>query len=797
MMVMSPSVPLCLSGFVILGLVVGVLLEAAPAAAQGGPEYGSDPGVGREAAGPATPDPATPDPGSLVSRTPDPRTPNPASFDPTTPDRHSSGPSSPDHGNPDPSSPDHGNPDPSSPDHGNPDPSSPDHGNPDPSSPDHGNPDPSSPDHGNPDPSSPDPSSPDLVSPDTWTPDSSSPNHRTSDLRTPDFGSPDQSTPEPGSSDHRTPDPSTLDTESPEPGRFDTRGTPDPEKPDHVTEKSLTAAVPYCICDLIDGSCELDCCCDTDCSPMDINAFSSCLPGSQPVVSQVCIEESVIFTSNSPFQTVINEGDMGTLFCVIVNNPKTNYFLTPQSISRERLPLLVSQFGRGSFVVPSEQQNGSWISAVSRDVYKVGDRIFTFFSDASAIGFLMLPTALTGGECTDRNPAGFLQDRSSRCTRRVGNLNATCIFLTALNAETYFKNFYLLPSPNLTNPGTMVNLGNEMPSSPSVSDNLCHDVVSELQLFPISLPVKWDVFPHQRHFLNRSCCSCVTAWEADICCSFQVTYNIEYGHDGITHASVSFDLNDIPLSETSIQQSFHIAFRSDLTNGTGESRSGNPGYLKGKPVLAFTGGVATGLSVLRSTGDGSCSQLIRSPVLFTHQMRTSCLYSFDPDLTCSQHQTQINLLLLGNNPPDSLGILGNASGKNPESLTRIVNLTPMAPDLICQVSCVLSLALDIQILWASLGPLANPQAAVLGARFQYQQQEVQCSTRRASLKTSVTFIETTRYPPAPRDQPTIEQKLPFDFFNPFKVISSGTGVAAGSILGTVCTVIVTSLLGQR
>ncbi|GCB81047.1 hypothetical protein scyTo_0022452, partial [Scyliorhinus torazame] len=113
-------------------------------------------------------------------------------------------------------------------------------------------------------------------------------------------------------------------------------------------------------------------------------------------------------------------------------------------------------------------------------------------------------------------------------------------------------------------------------------------------------------------------------------------------------------------------------------------------------------------------------------------------------------------------------------------------------------SCALSLELEMQILWANLGPLANPQAAVLGARFQYQRQEIQCSTGRASLQTSVTFIETTRYPPAPRDQPAIDQKLPFDFFYPFKVINSGAGsMFAGSMLGSVCTVLLTGLLSHR
>ncbi|GCB80995.1 hypothetical protein scyTo_0023116 [Scyliorhinus torazame] len=59
-------------------------------------------------------------------------------------------------------------------------------------------------------------------------------------------------------------------------------------------------------------------------------------------------------------------------------------------------------------------------------------------------------------------------------------------------------------------------------------------------------------------------------------------------------------------------------------------------------------------------------------------MQTGCLYRFDHGLTCSELQAQINLLLLGSNHPDSLGMLGNASSTNLESLTRIINLMPEA-----------------------------------------------------------------------------------------------------------------------
>ncbi|XP_048476596.1 tectonic-3 [Rhincodon typus] len=524
------------------------------------------------------------------------------------------------------------------------------------------------------------------------------------------------------------------------------------------SSKSLTAAVPMCICDLIEGLCEIGCCCDPDCSNEDVGAFSSCLPGSEPAINKVCIESSAIFTSNSPFPADFIEDGPDSLFCVMINDPRTNFFVTPQSIDRESFPLLVSQFGRGSFIRHSEQQSSEWPKILSEASYQVGDQIRMLLMQWFALGILRQPSALTGGECTDRNPAGFLQDRSTTCTRSVRDLTASCEMLASLNAVKYFENMYLLSTPNITNVENLVHIVVEDKdvTAPWVSNNTCMNVVSE------------------------------------------VTYHITYdGNEGIVDAVVAFGFTDVPLSTTKIQQRFNVFFLRVMESGPAKRRSGNPGYLKGKPILAFNGEEAASLTVLKSSSDGSCSQLVRNDILFQHNMRADCLYRFDPGQTCSDLQTRINSLLLGNNPPNSLGILGNASGKNLESLTKIINPVPKASNANCQSSCTLASALEIQILWANLGPLANPQAAVLGARFQYQKQDIQCSAGKVTLKTFVTFIDTTRYPPTPRDQPTIEQKLPFDFFHPFKVYSSGMHMASASILSTACSVFLTGFLAQH
>ncbi|XP_062891545.1 tectonic-3-like isoform X3 [Mobula hypostoma] len=507
--------------------------------------------------------------------------------------------------------------------------------------------------------------------------------------------------------------------------------------------------------------CELNCCCDRDCSTTDVRAFSSCLPGSEPVISRVCIKDSVVFISNNPLPTVLDRNGLDVLFCVIVNNPETNYFVAPWSVTRERFPLLASQYGESSFIIPSQLSvfDGKYTSPnESANFYKVGQRILTYFPHAHALGVFVQPTALVGGQCTDRNPAGFLQSRNSTCSRNLQDLRTSCNGLRALNAAEYYKYFVLLQTPNTTvmREVRIQPQGGRVVPSPTLLNDLCINVISE------------------------------------------VTYMIRSrGREGIVEANVSFTFTNVSLTATSIQQTYRVFFVMDSGNSTVKRRSGNPGYLIGKPILAFRGEDPASLSILRSEMDGSCSPTLRTAVVFRHNMRAGCWYSFDPRNTCRQRQEAINLILLGANPPDSLGILGNASGSELQGLTRIINGIPETANIMCEVSCTLAVSLDIQILWAKLGPLSNPQSAVLGARFQYHTQEVQCSSTKVSLRSSVIFVETTRYPPSPRGQPSLDWKLPIDFFYPFRVSRAGIAEPVGGSLGPVYAVAVVLFLSWR
>ncbi|XP_026506809.1 tectonic-3 [Terrapene carolina triunguis] len=126
------------------------------------------------------------------------------------------------------------------------------------------------------------------------------------------------------------------------------------------------ACLPTCICNLHSGSCDINCCCDTDCNlGCDLGdsraAFSFCLPGSTRTVSQVCVEKSLIFRNNTPHHTEIVTDPSGyeSLFCVRLSDSKLNYFQEPQKVKKSDFSMFLAQYGGPSFIQPSQDQPSS------------------------------------------------------------------------------------------------------------------------------------------------------------------------------------------------------------------------------------------------------------------------------------------------------------------------------------------------------------------------------------------------------------------------------------------------------
>ncbi|XP_057635889.1 tectonic-3 isoform X2 [Chionomys nivalis] len=558
---------------------------------------------------------------------------------------------------------------------------------------------------------------------------------------------PDAARPQPSSSAQALPTSSAL---GPVTSEVATAAPPDwsegptpgtPSVPENTATDSLPA-LPICICDLTPGTCDLNCCCDKDCNLLHPRTvFSFCLPGSVRSSSWVCVDHSLIFRSNSPFPSrVLTDSSGIAQFCVRVNNSKLNYFQKLQTVNATNFQALAAEFGGQSFASTSETQPPS-------PFYRAGDPILTYYPSWSVVSSLRQPAAVgAGGLCTENNPAGFLESKSTTCTRFFRDMASSCTSEPALDAATYF-NFTVLKVPrgmtDLQNTKVPVTLASEI-SPPLLVGNTCQNIVS------------------------------------------QVIYEIETnGTFGIQKVSVRFRQTNLTVQPgVSLQQDFTIHFRAfepRMAALPAGPRSGNPGYLIGKPLLVLTGDLGHSMTLLQSEGSGICS-VKRHEVQFGVNTVSGC--KFRPkEVNCSHLQEEIYQALHGRPRPEHVAIFGNADPAQKGGWTRILSRNCSVTAANCSSCCLIPVSLEIQVLWAHVGLQSNPQAHVAGARFLYQCKSVQEHQRgiEVPLTTLVNFVDITQKPEPPRDQPRADWKLPFDFFFPFKVaFSRGARAQKGS-----------------
>ncbi|XP_072195569.1 tectonic-3 isoform X1 [Excalfactoria chinensis] len=463
-------------------------------------------------------------------------------------------------------------------------------------------------------------------------------------------------------------------------------------------------------------------------------SLSAARGGSDPCRSanQVCVQKSLIFRANVPYPTYsIAVPDGPDVFCVQLHNPKLNYFQRPKRLQGSDFPKLLQKFGRRSF---SAQPQG-W--PASSAFYRAGDPILTYFDSLSVLSVLRQPVQMgVNGLCVDGNPAGFLESKSTSCARILTDVSRSCTTDPALNAASYYQDLAVLKVPvndSITAESVKVRISPiGPPGTPYMKDNVCNNAVSE------------------------------------------VMYEIEFnGTHGIQSVSVRFKVTSIAgSSAVSLQQRFTVHFWTRMLSHT-LPRSGNPGYITGAPLLIANSSAVQHMSVLRSEGDGSCSQFLRHTVRFGSHMRTGCKLRLTQmeESNCSYIQLKLYETFQGMDPAEALARIGSARSAQEEEWVTILiqNCSVQAKNFSSR--CMIPVTLDIQILWSKMGLLSNPQAQILGVRYFYRCQPLKSlSTSWVPLMTVVTFTEMTEWPEPPRGLPKVHWKLPFDFFFPFKMV---------------------------
>ncbi|GIY19496.1 tectonic-3 [Caerostris extrusa] len=176
-------------------------------------------------------------------------------------------------------------------------------------------------------------------------------------------------------------------------------------------------------------------------------------------------------------------------------------------------------------------------------------------------------------------------------------------------------------------------------------------------------------------------------------------------------------------------------------------RSGNPGYHVGLPILV-----------------GTNSSAMELENMFEIQVEPNGL---------SVLNRNANNLCINNRPSRKqvfVGVFGNANETNIEDWIEAYHEYPeIIPS---NKTCSVITSLKINVIYAAVGTIVNPQFKILGVGYHYekiQTIDLSCSPcPNLKLSTSVSFFDVTEpaipiYPKVP----SIKANLPRDFFYPF------------------------------
>ncbi|XP_074258340.1 tectonic-1 isoform X2 [Saimiri boliviensis] len=481
------------------------------------------------------------------------------------------------------------------------------------------------------------------------------------------------------------PSPSTRPLETPR--------APEPTSGPRPTPVTDVAAL--CVCDLSPAQCDVNCCCDPDCSSVDFSVFSAC---SVPLVTgdnQFCSQKAAIYSLNftaNPPQRVFKLVDQinPSIFCIHTTNYKPALsFINPEVPDENSFDTLMRTADGFTLNAESDTSFTTKLDVPSTAKYEYGIPLQT--SDS----FLRFPSSLTSSLCTDNNPAAFLVNQAVKCTRKI-NLEQ-CEETEALSMAFY-------SSPEIR----------RVPDSRTKVPITVQSIV--IQSLNKTLTRREDTDVLQPALVN--------AGHFSICINvvLEVKYSLTYTDAGeVIKADLSLLLGTVSSVVVPLQQKFEIHFLQENTKPV--PLSGNPGYVVGLPLAAgFQPHKGSGiiqitnrygqLTILHSTTEQDCLALegVRTPVLFGYTMQSGCKLRLTGALPCRLVAQKVESLLWGQGFPDYVASFGNSQAQDVLDWVPIHFITQSFNR---KDSCRLPGALVIEVKWTKYGSLLNPQAKIV------------------------------------------------------------------------------------
>ncbi|XP_063875004.1 tectonic-3-like [Scylla paramamosain] len=593
-----------------------------------------------------------------------------------------------------------------------------------------------------------------------------------------------------------------------------TDGDGDGDEEDDDDEDELFLG-DFCLCDLKVDVCDVNCCCDMDCSASDRLAFSHCLPRPSPTPDhRYCFQHKIVFSSTEEYKV---EVDQGGLTCVLVDNLPQHSSHTPVKVARTLEEFEALESRSKAFPWPQmPPQPGT--DTTSQDArYSYGDLVWGYERDGVMVN-MGLPTAIVGSECQAQEDIQYLRDIRTACSRVLQSAPKGCL-TPELSASTYLTLTVLSGAPadsesinvtedlnnTTTTPTTPENTTTLPPTTPDtptptlettnktnmmqITPYLCQtdtndeETCIEVELTDIPTPA----------YTNGECTNTIRRLD------YIFVHN---GVEGMVEVRAMIRLGNTSLEGRLQRQEFSARFVwEESLDKEVFKRSGRPGYVVGKPLLlgrvvenvTEEGEVRSAISLdldptkwltLLSPGSrGHCHR--RTQVKFGIDMRSSCsLEVTRDDLDCDELRGQILGSLLGSYLGD-LGVLRVGSYGD----VSVANVADWVPILVPVESRRVSTdrrrtskcqgiiqSVHLEVFYSLQGALHNPQAKIIAVvlrlgppqSFPQIQKASSSSTFSLELYSTVAFVEIKNLPlPAYARPPSLDIKLPYDFFYPF------------------------------
>lgn len=510
-----------------------------------------------------------------------------------------------------------------------------------------------------------------------------------------------------------------------------------------------------CPCDQHPDVCDSNCCCDTACGE-EVAVFTGCSLISVSSNKQSCSWDVASYSLGiskdgyAKLQSSVQRETSSDLFCIRSQNGVDGLSHPSPIIPTDSN--FDSLFQKSTGFVFSSEESGGQTSAAKVPAfsgYWYGDVMATTGGSGER-GQLWLPTPSVSAHCVDANPAAFLVDQSSRCSRHVV-LERDCSTLPTLNMAS-FTSIQVLAGRN----------SNVVPTE--VTSVVLQSVEgTQTQLHPTAGENLRPVL------LNSTLCANVV---------LKVSYVFKYTPAGeIVNVTLSLVIGFIREAALPLQQQFQIAFVQDEVT---VHHSGNPGYAIGLPLVSGTmraDGVVRSInpgdtmSVLYSAENQDCLRdpHQRSPILFGIDFVSGCTLRIEEDANCSLVWQNILGVFRGSNYPQYVASFGNSP------LDAILDWLPIRSNLNPGeiLSCSIPVSFHLEIHWTKYGSLANPQAQLVSIQEIIQTTNSSLALlsggcRILPISVSVAFVAASAdASPGYRAKPTVDAKLPSDFFYPF------------------------------